>query len=442
MAKQKRSWGFRRQKLQTGVRGKNHDQPVSVTTEESTVDTVTIGGLEAWQELVLKYADNIPIVNAGARFYGEATKRVRVYLADKNTGEGLDDLNHAANEIIRIFSQYREEAARAVELRYLIGESRHTFNCDTHEWATKGAGELFSKKDGSYYLKNRDGKEINLEKCEHAWRSYDPDRKWSDLATSSHKSMLDVLEAFRIAYAEERAVSIRAAMNAGIVGISEEVYFSASGDEDAVNSEGSGEGAALESRLAQMLSMTINNPRDSASFVPWLLVTPAGRKPSESIEHISITADRDKRRIAERIQMLKEEYAVGADLPADQSAGFMSDMNHWNGRIVRDASWTDYLAPKIQSVYQDAFEEIAEALDIDISGVAIGLDNTLLISTDDASDVGFRAYDRGLISSNAARRLAGLDEDDAPSEEEYTARMNNGSIQNEVRTSSVEWGVE
>lgn len=404
-----RDAGFRRQTLRDG-----YHRPVAVSTDEDDEPEVTKApGLQTWQELVLKYADKVPVVASGARFYEEATKRVNVFLADVETGEAFEG-THAADAIIDVLTQYREEAARAAGLRYLIGESRHTFDLDTREWTTRGAGELYAKQSGSYVVRSRDGKEKEIEDALRVWRSYDPDRKWSDLATSSHKAMLDVLESFVIAYAEERAVSIRNALNTGVLGISEDVFLAGAGDEDAMNSEGTSESASLEARLHQMLAMTIRDPRNSANFVLPVMVTPPGRKPSECIEHISIAADRDKRKIAERIKMLKEEYATSADLPADQATGFMSDMNHWNGRLVKESSWTDYIAPKLQSIYMDAFEEIATALDIDVTGVTVGLDASQIVSPELQTDTAFRAHERGLISDQSARKHTGFTEDDAP----------------------------
>ena len=385
-----------------------------VTEDEDDEPEVTKApGLETWQELVLKYADKVPVVASGARFYEEATKRIPVFLADAETQEAYEGI-HPADAIIDVLTQYREEAARAAGLRYLIGESRHTFDLDSMEWTTRGAGELYAKQSGAYVVRARDGKEKEIEEALRVWRSYDPDRKWSDLATSSHKAMLDVFESFVIAYAEERAVSIRNALNTGVLGIAEDVFLAGAGDEDATNSEGTSESASLEARLHQMFSMTIRDPRNSANFVTPILVTPSGRKPSESIEHISIAADRDKRKIAERIKMLKEEYATSADLPADQATGFMSDMNHWNGRLVKESSYTDYIAPKLQSIYTDAFEEIAAALGIDITGVTVGLDPSQIVSPELQTDTAFRAFENGLISEASARKHTGFTEDDAP----------------------------
>lgn len=405
-----RAEAWRRETLRRG-----HHRPVAVGTDDETdePEVTKAPGLEGWQNDVLNYADKVPIVASGARFYEEAAKRIPVFLADADTQEAYEGA-HAADAIIDILTQYREEAARAAGLRYLIGESRHTFDLDTMEWTTRGAGELYAKQSGSYVVRGRDGKEKEVEDALRVWRSFDPDRKWSDLATSSHKAMRDVLESFVIAYAEERAVSIRNALNTGLLGISEDVFLAGGGDEDAVNSEGTSESASLEARLHQMLAMTIRDPRNSANFAVPVMVTPAGKKPSECIEHISIAADRDKRKIAERIKMLKEEYATSADLPADQATGFMSDMNHWNGRLVKESSYTDYIAPKLQSIYMDAFAEIADALGIDITGVTVGLDSSQIVSPELQTDTAFKAHERGLISDQSARKHTGFTEDDAP----------------------------
>lgn len=401
-----------RQRLQTG----SPRQIISVKEADSAgvePEVSKAPGLQQWQELVLAYADKIPIVSAGARYYEDSAKRVKYYLADEETGEPVENPS-PADLVITTINEQKEEIARAVGLRFLIGESRHTFDQTAMKIDTRGAGELYSHGDG-YKVKDRGGKVRDLDSHYHVWRSYDPDRKWSDLATSSHKSMLDIMEAFVIAYAEERAVSIRLAMNTGLVGINEQVFnIGNHSDADAVNSEGSDPGAQLEARFQQMLAMTIRNPRDAASFVPPVLVTPAGMSVSDAIQHVSFAADRDKRKIQERLDMLKKEYAVGVDLPSDQAAGFLADMNHWNGKIVNETAWTDFLAPKIQSTAHDAFEEIAFALGIDVSGFTVGLDNTDLISPTDMSDTALRAHDQGIISSSSARKHIGFTEEDAP----------------------------
>lgn len=415
---------FARQHLQTGR------VVVDTGEEPETDDKVKKSpGLQQWQELTLTYADKVPIVSAGARYYEDSTKRVRFYLQDADTEEAIEGTN-SADAVVDILNNEVEEIARAVGLRYLIGESRHTFDRNKMRFDTRGAGELYLRGT-EYKLRTRDGKETKLGEEYDVWRSYDPDRKWSDLATSSHKALIDVMEAFVIAYAEERAISIRLALNTGVVGISEEV-FAVGGDEDVTNSEGSGPGAALEARFAQMLEMTIRNPRDSASFVPPVLVTPAGLKVSDAIQHVSIAQDRDKRKIAERIDMLKEEYAVGTDLPADIAKGFMADLNHWNAWSVDEAAWKNYLAPKIQSVVQDAFIEIGAALNIDTTGLAIGLDNTQLLSPKDMGEAAGAAYDRGVISDVAYRKYAGFTDDDAPDTGDENATTEEDQADGEV----------
>ena len=406
---------LKRQHMQTG-----EARVIRVSDEDGVEPEVSKApGLAQWQELVLKYADKVPILSSGARWYEENTKRVRFFLADEETGDGLEGASQA-DEAIDILNAAIEEIARAVGLRYLIGESRHTFDRSTKALETRGAGELFYK-GGRYVLKDREGREKDLDSAYDVWRSYDPDRKWSDLATSSHKPMLDVFEAFVIAYAEERAVSIRLALNTGVIGISEEV-FAVGGQEDSVGSEGSDQGAALEARFQQMLGMTIRNPRDAASFVPPVLVTPAGQKVSDVIQHVSIAAERDKRKVAERIDMLKEEFAVGTDLPADIAKGFMADMNHWNVWAVDENAYKNYLAPKIQSTVHDAFEEIALALGIDVTGLTVGIDASQLVSPKDMSETAGEAFDRKAISAVAYRKYAGFTEEDAPDAEEQRER--------------------
>lgn len=369
-------------------------------------------GLEQWQELVLMYADKVPIVSAAERYYIEATKQVRYFLADRNSGEGIQT-SHPADRIIDILNSHNEEIARGVGLRFLIGETRFTFDPRTDEIDVYGAGEMYSKS-GRLRIRTEEGKERDIDPALAVWRSHDPDRKFSNKATSSLKPLIDVMEAIVIAYAEERAVSIRQTMNAGMIVVHESV-FSVGGDEDAVNSEGSSPGAALEAKFQAMLGMTIQNPRQAASFVPSVIIVGGeDADVSKKIVHVGMAADRDKRKISERLDMLKKEIAVGVDLPSDQAQGFLADMNHWNGRLVDENSYKNYVGPKIKSTAGDAFEEIAEWLNIGIDGVWVGIDSSELVSPEDRSDAAFKAFDLGFISEEAARKWTGFTEDDAP----------------------------
>lgn len=425
----RRDGDLKRQRLQRG----NGQAPIKVDDgfkEDKAVSKSP--GLQHWQELVLKYVDKVPIVSASARYYDDSTKRVRYYLADENDGSQIDTSN-PAQTIIEILNASTDEIARAVSLRFLIGESRHTFDRTDNSLLTVGAGELFMR-GGEYKVRSSGGQERPLGEHMDAWRSYDPDRKYSDLATSSHKPMLDVMEAFVIAYAEERAVSIRLALNTGILAVSEDIFALSGSDADAVGSENSDPAAQLEARFHQMFSMTIQNPRDAASFVPPVVIVP-GQNVNQMIEHVSFAADRDKRKIAERLDMLKEEYAIGVDLPADIAKNFMADLNHWNAWSVDESAWKNYLAPKIQATVWDAFYEIGEALGIDTTGLIVGLDHSNLVSNKGMREAAFEGYDLGFISGEAARRYGGFSEADAPSAQEIAARASSdgsGQVDEEV----------
>lgn len=389
-----------------------NDVPISVAQDEHTqLDKTSKKAptIEVWQDLVLRYANRVPIVSAACRYYNGATQRVTYDVLNSGTDEPVEDAG--AKQIVDILNSHQEEMARAVELIFLIGEARQTYGEDGLR--THGAGELHRRGD-TYELVDERGKRTQLEDTTRAWRTWEPDRRWSHKATSSHKSMLDLLEAFVIAYAEERAVSIRMAMNTGMVLVSEDVLGTEEGGvdvSDANDTYGSSGRARLERRFEQMLQMVIRNPRDAASLQPPVLVVPGDVK--DKVAHVSFAQERDKRKIQERLDMLKREYAVGTDLPADIAAGFLADLNHWNARSVDANAWKNFLAPKIQLVANNAFEELAEGLGIDASGWKVVPNGSELVEPTVQADNANKAWDRGLISDAAYRKATGFNEDDA-----------------------------
>lgn len=384
---------------------------VNVEKDEDKYEISKAPALEKWQEQVLLYADRVPVVSSMTTWYEANAARVRYYLADEKTGEQIDD-NSEQQQIIDILNARAEELGRGVGLRFLIGESRQTFDPETLQLEVRGAGELYAQGD-VYKLRGRDGKVQDLGGHYDVWRSYRPDRKWPNYATSSHKALRDVLEAMVIAYAEERAISIRLAMNTGVVVVSGSFFEME--DSDAVNSEGSDPGAAFEKRLQDMLSMAIDNPRNAANFVTPVLVAEAEIPDvSKLIAHVPLAAERDKRKIQERFEMLKNEYASGVYAPSDQVLGFFTDMNHWNGDIVTEQGWVNYLGPETFAEANDAFVEIGMSLNIPTAGFIAGLDNSELIMQKDKSDTALQALEAGAISDAAYRRYAGFTEEDAP----------------------------
>lgn len=373
--------------------------------------------MEQWQDLVLRYADRIPIVNAGARYYSSAVQQTTYDLLVADTEQAVEGDNPAF-EIVKILEQHRDEMGQAVELMFLIGETRQTY--DGRVLKTYGAGEL-TRKNGRYGVIDEKGKIEDLPPGTHAWRTWDPDRRFQYKATSSHKSMLDLLEAFVIALAEERAVSVRAAMNTGMVIVSEELFNLPGMDtQDPNATEGSDPRARLERRFKSMLQMVIKNPRNAASFAPPVMVARGlgvEKDVSKLVAHVSFAQDRDKRKIAERLDMLKREYAVAVDLPADVAAGFLADLNHWNSRSVDSNAWKNYISPKIKLVANSAFQEVGRALGISTENLTLRPNGNDLIEPEVRAENALRAWDRGLISNESARRASGFDEADKPDDE-------------------------
>lgn len=378
-----------------------------------------VSGLEDWQDVLLKYADSVPPLAAATRYYAASAQRVSYRVVGLDGQEAPGE----AGQIASILNANRDAMSRGVSLLFLVGDTRALFNTTTMMLDMMSPGELYARGSGFVRVDPGTGRAEPIDSTtQAAWRSYEPSLRVSYEASSSNKALLDVFEAYRIAYGEERALSIRSAMNAGVTLVSEDIFGAASsGEFDANGQEGFDPADALERRFLQMLSRTIRNPRNSASFAPPVLSVPGGV--SDKIAHVSLAEKRDTRMLERRLKALREEIAIGIDLPSDVAAGFFADMNHWNGFIVNESAITNHIAPKVGQIASDAFREIGFALGIDTAGFEIDVDYSELLLQADVSERAIDAHDRLLISDRAAREALGFTEDDAPSEEDPSSAI-------------------
>lgn len=376
-------------------------------------------GLQGWQEAILDYSESVPPLGAAARYYKNATLMCtfRVVDADGNTLTQYDGIMETLHANI-------EQLARGVELLFLIGDTRGLASEDGQAIEMLSPGELF-KKAGQLTRVDDKGKPVKIdENARTSWRTYEPSVRDSNKAIASTKALRDVFEAYRIAYGEERALSIRSAMNAGVTLISDDVFGSAAtGEHDSNATDGMDPADALETRFINMLGRTIRNPRDSAAFAPPVLSVPGSV--NEKVMHVSMAEKRDTRMLERRLKALREEIAIGIDLPADIAAGFFADLNHWNVWAVDEAADKNYIRPKVGMVAKDAFHELADALGMDTAGATLEVDTSALVSQRDKSGFAIDAHAEGLISDQAARDSLGYDEDDAPDATDENATVAN-----------------
>ncbi len=377
----------------------------SETKEESDAGAT---GLQDWQEAVLLYSESVPPLGAAARYYKNAALMCTFRIVDEE-GETLTGFD----TILEKMHANIEQLARGVELLFLIGDARGLVSEDGESLEMLSPGELY-KKAGKLVRLDDKGRPVEVdENARTSWRTYEPSVRNSKNSIASTKALRDVFEAYRIAYGEERALSIRSAMNAGVTLISDDVFgAAASGEHDSAASDGMDPADALERRFVNMLGRTIRNPRDSAAFAPPVLTVPGDV--NGKVLHVSMAEKRDTRMLERRLKALREEIAIGIDLPADIAAGFFADLNHWNVWAVDEAADKNYIRPKVGMVARDAFHELAEAAGIDTAGAVLEVDTSALVSQKDKSDTAVEAHQEGLISDKAARASLGYGEEDAP----------------------------
>ena len=130
--------------------------------------------------------------------------------------------------------------------------------------------------------------------------------------------------------------------------------------------------------------------------------------------------------------------ALSLDFPPEVLLG-VSDVNHWNAWQIDEQTWKAHLQPVAQSFCEDLTASYFRAAcrDANVDGwedLVVWYDASDIINHPDRTADAKDLWDRGAISLETLREVAGFDDDDAPSEEERAERIGIAT-----RDSSLAW---
>lgn len=351
------------------TRSKHHHHGGMKTASAMPISTKVLLGETAyqnrvrdWQEKVLRYADSIPEAYAAAKYVENSISRVQWEVGKRKPNGDIEEVTEGeAVDLVRTL--YTLDAGRVANQLFTVGESNivvtegavddkyfNPYEADLY-WRSLSIRELETKDSNMYYQLAETGKtgastgkKLDLNK-QSVFRIWSPDRARAEEASSPHKSMLEILEAFALHTIADKAFALSVVAGAGILYIPNDDF--APEIQDPSGAPVPGTQRHFDERLNEAMSLSINNRSSADAVVP---VKIYGRAEyADGLRHLLLSREDNADAFHKRMQTYRERYAGGIDLPAEIVLGLGSS-NHWTAWKVDQNTWTYHLAPMAQVI--------------------------------------------------------------------------------------------
>ncbi|MFD9903911.1 hypothetical protein [Streptomyces sp. NPDC059063] len=387
---------------------------------------------QAWQLTAWGFYRRVPEVRFSAAYNGHAMARARLFAArraDDGTIEPAPD-DHPATEIVsqiaggpdgqaKLLGAFGKHLTIAGEGWVVVRPNSEVKNPDVpedgHDWLTLSVREV-QRKNGKLTAEI-DGEDVEIPagdpegpdpKGPVALRVWTQDPERAIEADSPVRSSLGLLEELELLNAAVKAIARSRLTGRGILLIPKGVRFpTRPGQSDAEDD--------LIETLMVVAETAIREPDSAAATIPVLFEVPADS--IADFKLITFESDFDELAIKLREEAIRR-YATGLEMPAEILLG-MGDINHWGAWQLTEEAITLGIEPKLATVAhaltQQWLRPLLQAADVaDWHRWLVWYDTAPLRVRSNRSQVALEAWDRGLISDEAARRETGFDDADAP----------------------------
>jgi hypothetical protein len=394
---------------------------------------------QGWQSRAFTYYDLIGEIWYAGQFYARALQALEIYVAKINpdTGE-LDKVedDNVQEYVTRIQDPGggRSNLLGAYgRLMFIAGECFLVVTEDAdvegeEVWEMLSTDELRPTGEGTftrYKAPSLNAQELT-EVEEGTWEPVDGKcvayRIWrrhprySALADSPMKGILDLCEELLLLTKAVRARALSRAAGAGILLIPEEISIPSADD---VGEEDPDEDPFLTD-LEEHLQAPLNDAGSASAVVP--LIVRAGADYLDKVRHLTLA---DPTKFYPETGLRTEcihRMALGLDMPPEVLEG-TGDANHWTSWQIDEQTWKANLQPIAQNLVGDltsAYLRPAMRADgvLDWKSYAIAYDASAIINHPDRTKDAKDLYDAGVLSAEALRNANGFDETDAPDDAE------------------------
>lgn len=395
--------------------------------------------IQPWQARSFSYYDRLGEINYAAQFYARMLSPLRLFAAEKDENgdwvETDDPAAKAALERIQdpgggtegLLSSYGRLMFLAGECYLFCSLNEDT---ETEQWEMLSTDEL--RIQSGVYIRYKSPSltaEEYHEPREEDWEPVNDDtaiayRLWkkhprySMLADSTMKGVLDLCEELLLLTLAVRARARSRLASAGILLVADEISYTPL---EPVTDEDIEVDPLLADLTAAMMA-AIQNEGSPSAVVPIVVRAPQDVINNGGIKHIQIV---DPTQLYPETGLRREcieRIAIGLDMPPEILLG-MSDANHWTVWMIDEQTWKAHGQPIANQFVNDLtaayFRPQLRAEGVqDWQRFAIAYDASAIINHPDRFSDAQKAFDRRAIGKAALRDAGGFAEDDAPTEDE------------------------
>jgi hypothetical protein len=407
---------------------------------------------QSWQEEAWSYRDAIPEIGYAMRFKATAVSRMRLYAAmwvdgedqpvplDENpaglpagladaAARALEDLAPGRMGHANLLRSLNENVEVAGEC-FLLGQD----DPDTGEqtFAIRSIDELVVDAEGHYMLRalppsnGATAGGVPIAANSYVARMWAPHPRFSELADSPMRSLLESGEELLLLSRSIRAATRSRLANGGILGIASELSFAsttAGGDDDDPEAD------PFMANLVEAMITPISDEASASAVIPIVVRGPADVL-EKGIIYKPLIRPADDRAAADRAELIGR-IANGLDIPREILTG-VADLNHWTAWQVDDSTFRYHIEPAVlrdvNSLTVGYFRPrlLADGGGYsreDVARLVIWYDPTDLVTHPDRTADAINMFDRDAISLASLRDAGGWDDSDAPGEDEFVVRM-------------------
>lgn len=260
-------------------------------------------------------------------------------------------------------------------------------------------------------------------------RIWNPHPRFSEMADSSMRSVIDDCEEYTILGRSVRATG-RSRLNAGLLLVPDDLSSSLSDDGETYDSAddpdvlapySESESDSLEDDLINQFVEPTQDDGSPASVAPLII-----RGPTDSLKNISyLTVNREFD--AQQLELYNQalnRILTGIDIPKDIVTG-LADVKYANGVNVEDSLYTNHIEPLAMFICDGLTSSFLKPVlrswghtEEELRSVALWFDSSAITTKPDRSSAAQFGVQNKILSAEAWRRTNGFQESDAPSPEE------------------------
>jgi len=378
---------------------------------------------EPWQTRAFLYCDEIGECRAASQFIARMMSRV-TYFPARRLPDGKLERIESGPPVERL-NRIQDPGGGRTQLQFQYGRLMwitgelmlfgYRLDEPDERWRCLWNEEIKVLEDGTAVRLDANKKETSDRGV--AYRLWTPSPQHSEIADSPMKPITLIAEELLVLTKSVMSTALSRMTNGVVVmpleGIPEDPQQPEGGDEDPENN------VFLSGYIDHATNQT-ENPMSPEARVPYLY-TP----PYEYADRFTWVKTHDPATDYLEQGLRKEcieRLALAFDMPPEALRG-MTDANHWTAKQVMHDMWRSYGIVKAQQ-FADELAEVYLRPGLEEDGyaewpeVVIGMDDSQVVISPDRTEDADKALDRIAIGFPGYRKMKGIPEDMAPTDEE------------------------